>query len=154
VSHVDFAAIFHAKTSIFHDAVFVADRMSDADGLQAAFGDADRFYGPIRYVCADDSVAVACIDHNLRAWDIEFFFGAQSNSGKVVVFDVSDFTDGDCIDAYQYALGRTGLQHENFRVERIIDGACCMVRDVDFSGTGQDRRLGLRGSFGEKCKCG
>jgi hypothetical protein len=67
---------------------------------------------------------------------------------------MSDFTDGDCIDAYQYTLGRTGFQYEHFRVERIVDGAGCVVRDVDFSGTGQDCRLGLSGSLGEECKCG
>lgn len=136
MTNVDFTSIFHFESSVFHDAVFVTDSGTDSDCLQVRLGHFDGLEGTLRDILAYDAVAVACVDHNMRTGDSEFFFCASSDGGKVVVWDMADFTDRDGIDADEYDLGVVVLQDEGFCVERVVDGAGGSVGDLNFCDSG------------------
>lgn len=116
VPAVRLPAVLQFEPAVFHNPIFAATARADIDRrhvLRGFFHCLNRSIGDIR---TDNSVTMAGIDQYIRWIDVKFLIDPSADSGKIVVADPSNFSEGNGVHGDDCQCRGVTLQYEDFYV--------------------------------------
>ncbi len=154
VSHICLPTIFQTQATILHDAIFVPDATTDSDRLEILTRIAHRLNGPLGHVRADNSVAMAGVNHHAFRRNAAIGRQLMPDLRQKVVGNVANLAERHRVDCDERNSLRVVFQYQGFGVQAVVNRSRLLMRDIRFSDSRPQDSGGLRrGNTADPAKC-